>query len=127
MSCYAIFSFRNALYSKEDKHLTYDEQCAISSSFLRSRYLTFDTNIIDDVRGHRTITNISVRNREPSERSKLSVLEKGMWWSVIDKDEGREEKTRGIFGYRVSDRSIQYAGPIKLNVDRAETIHLKHE
>lgn len=43
------------------------------------------------------------------------------WWAV-DKDTGREEETRGIFGYHVSGRPIQYAGPIKPNVDQAETI-----
>lgn len=41
---------------------------------------------------------------------------------MIDKNEEREEETRGIFGYRVSGRPIQYAGPMKPNVDRAETI-----
>jgi len=38
---------------------------------------------------HRTITNISVHNREPSERSKLSVLERGMW-SVIRQGWGKK-------------------------------------
>lgn len=77
---------------------------------------------MDDVRCHRLIANVSNRSREPSERSESSVLEVGMRRWVIDEDEGRDEEIRGIFDYRVSGRSIQYVGPIKPNVDRAETI-----
>lgn len=77
---------------------------------------------MNDARSHRPIANVSNRSREPSERSESSVLEGSMRWWVINKNEGREEEIRSIFGYRVSGRSIQYAGPIKLNVDRAETI-----
>lgn len=94
---------------------------AISSSFLR----IFDNQQIP------RMTRVAIApspmsqlgSREPLERSESSVLERGMrggGWST--RMRGEQRKFEAYSAASVSGWSIQYAGPIKPNVGRAETI-----